>query len=232
MEMAQGRFFSPDFPPDTAAIIINEETEKVLEWDNAVGKKISIWGQFEYVVIGVLKDFHYELMHQAVMPMGLITYPFLPIGVRFPGMAAVKISGENPQETIRFREEQWNKLAHGIPFSFSFLDSDYQALYNNEIKTGNVFLLYSVLAILIASMGFFALSSYTESGFTALPNGLRFPFQYTFSDIGFAANWWSSDVLIQDKRYAWYRELGFEIKRDGFLKEFGIGVRCLKDGKP
>jgi uncharacterized protein (TIGR02145 family) len=68
-----------------------------------------------------------------------------------------------------------------------------------------------------------------ESGFKALPNGLRFPFQYTFSDIGFAANWWSSDILTQDRRYAWYRELGYEVKRDGFLKQFGIGVRCIRD---
>jgi uncharacterized protein (TIGR02145 family) len=68
-----------------------------------------------------------------------------------------------------------------------------------------------------------------SSGFTALPNGIRFPFEYTFSDIGFAANWWSSDEVIQDKRFAWYRELWTEIRRDGSLKIFGIGVRCIKD---
>jgi uncharacterized protein (TIGR02145 family) len=68
-----------------------------------------------------------------------------------------------------------------------------------------------------------------ETGFTALPNGLQFPFEYTFSDNGFAANWWSRDILEQDKRFAWYRELGNRIKRDGFLKEFGIGVRCIRD---
>lgn len=68
-----------------------------------------------------------------------------------------------------------------------------------------------------------------ETGFTALPNGLRFPFEYTFSDIGFAANWWSSDILEQDMRFAWYRELSNTVRRDGFLKEFGIGVRCKKD---
>ena len=68
-----------------------------------------------------------------------------------------------------------------------------------------------------------------ETGFTALPNGLRFPFEYTFSDIGFLANWWSSDMLEQDARFAWYRELGDKVRRDGFLKEIGIGVRCIRN---
>jgi len=73
------------------------------------------------------------------------------------------------------------------------------------------------------------LTATNETGFTALPNGFRFPFEYTFSDIGFTANWWSSDFLAQDDKFAWYRELGNEFRRDGFLKEFGLGVRCLRD---
>jgi putative ABC transport system permease protein len=160
MNMDQGRFFSSDFLSDSTAIIINEEAAKILGWNNPMGRKIKIWGQYDFEVIGVIKDFHYESMHQAVRPMGMITFSFSRFGNNYPRMAAVKIGGANPQETIRYIEEQWNSLAHGIPFRFSFMESDYQALYDNETKTGNVFLLYSILSILIASMGLFALSSY------------------------------------------------------------------------
>lgn len=158
MKMADGRFFSPEFLSDTTAIILNEEAAKVIGWNEPVGKKIRIWGHFDYQVIGIVKDFYYESMHQEIRPMALINFPFA--GFNYPSLAAVKIGGTEPQATIRYIENQWDKIANGIPFRYTFMDKTYQKLYDNETKTGTVFLIFSFLSIIIASMGLFALSSY------------------------------------------------------------------------
>jgi putative ABC transport system permease protein len=128
-------------------------------WDeDPIGKKIKIFGTYPYTVIGVVNDFHYESLHQTIRPMGMIRMP--GYFAQIPSVTSIKIAGEDPRATIAFIKEQWESMGTSLPLEFSFFDEDYQKLYQNEIKTGRVFLLFSILAITIASLGLFALSSY------------------------------------------------------------------------
>ena len=155
MEMADGRFFSTEFPSDSSAIIINENALKLLEWEEPIEKKMNLNGR-DYRIVGIIKDFHYESLHTEVRPMGMIMFP---TGWN-PNFISVKISGDQIPETFKYIEETWAERTNNYPFQYSFFDQEYQQLYENEQKTGNLFILFSIIAIFIASLGLFALSAF------------------------------------------------------------------------
>ncbi|MFC1555796.1 ABC transporter permease [candidate division KSB1 bacterium] len=160
LEMIKGRFFSGDFPSDSTAIIINETAAKLLDWKDPIGKIFTSLGH-SFHVIGVVKDFHYKSMHQIVRPMALLNLD-LKLGWSENYITA-RMNTENTPETIEFIQLSWQSFSGGKPFEFSFLDDDYDDLYNNERQTGRVFLIFSFLAIIIASLGLYGLTSFIAS---------------------------------------------------------------------
>jgi putative ABC transport system permease protein len=161
LEMVQGRFFSRDFPSDSCAAILNESAAKLIGWENPLGKKINNWSTTQGVfdVIGVVRDYHYESLHQEIRPMAL----FLIGGYyqRTPQYISVRMITDNVSETIEFVEKTWNGFAENMPFEYSFLDEDYENLYMNEMQTRKLFTIFSCLAIFIACLGLFGLASFT-----------------------------------------------------------------------
>jgi putative ABC transport system permease protein len=108
-----------------------------------------------FTVIGILKDFHYESLHQRIRPLAIFLNngqtSYLPIRMR-PG---------NISKTVSFIEDQWRKFVPGKPFEYYFLDEDFNKLYQSEQKTGQIFTSFSVLAIFIACLGLFGLTAFT-----------------------------------------------------------------------
>jgi putative ABC transport system permease protein len=158
MEMAEGRFFSPDFPTDTAAIVINENANKLIGWDDPIGKTLTFGGTYPYKVIGVIKDFHYESLHEVIRPMGLMMLPHR--WVSRPNYISIRVDGEEIRESIKYIEDTWTQFSSGLPLQYSFFDEEYQKLYDNEVRTGKLFMVFSILAIFIACLGLMALSAY------------------------------------------------------------------------
>lgn len=160
MDMAQGRFFSREFPTDSHAAILNEKASKLLGWDNPIGKKINNWSQERgnFTVIGVINDYHYESLHQEIRPQAL----FLIGGYydRIESYISVRLNTENVSETVKFVGSTWNAFAPGKPFEYSFLDRDYDNLYTNERQTRSLFSIFSLLAIFIACLGLFGLAAF------------------------------------------------------------------------
>jgi putative ABC transport system permease protein len=160
MEMAQGRFFSREFPTDSHAAILNEEAVKLLGWDNPIGKRINNWARERgnFTVIGVIKDYHYESLHQEIRPQAL----FLIGGYydRVESYISVRLNTENVSETVKFVGSTWNDFAPGKPFEYSFLDRDYDNLYRNEHQTRSLFSIFSFLTIFIACLGLFGLAAF------------------------------------------------------------------------
>ena len=160
LEMAQGRFFSKDFRTDSSAIIINEKAVELLGWNNPIGKKINNWSKNrgDFKVIGVVKDYHYESLHQQVRPMAL----FLSGGYykQTESYISVRFNTTNVSETIKYIENTWNSFAMNKPFEFSFLDEDYNNLYRNEKQIRKLFTIFSLLALFIACLGLFGLASF------------------------------------------------------------------------
>ncbi len=160
LELAQGRFFSRDFTSDTHAAVLNEKAVELLGWEDPIGKKINNWSRERgnFVVIGVIKDYNYESLHQEIRPQAL----FLSTGyfTRVESYISVRLNTEHIPETISRIEDTWKAFAPQVPFQYSFLDKDYDNLYINEKQTKKLFSLFSFLAIFIACLGLFGLASF------------------------------------------------------------------------
>ncbi len=158
IEIIQGRTFSPDFSTDsTRAFIINEAAAAQLGWrDDPIGKEF-IFGPnapFRPKVIGVVKDFHLKSLHTEIAP--------LVIGLnKEPVYMAIRISGNNLSNTLSFLAEKWPDVYPNDPFQYSFLDEDFDNLYQTEQLRGQVFGVFSILAIFIACLGLLGLASFT-----------------------------------------------------------------------
>lgn len=161
LEMAQGRFFLREFSTDSHAAILNEKAVKLLGWENPIGKKINNWSRNRgnFTVVGVIKDYHYESLHQEIRPQAL----FLSGGYyqNIESYISVRLNTENISETVKYVGSTWNDFAPGKPFEYSFLDEDYDNLYVNEKQTRKLFTIFSLFAIFIACLGLFGLASFS-----------------------------------------------------------------------
>ncbi|GAC1300549.1 MAG: ABC transporter permease [Mucilaginibacter sp.] len=158
MQMAAGRNFSKEFTTDTTNFIINEAAVQALGWktpQNALDKDLA-YGGVKGKVIGVVKDFHFESLHQKIIPL-LFALP----GQGFYNRLSVKIDGHNVQSAISTIQTTWQKYLPETPFDFTFLDSKFNQLYQSEQEQGRLFTIFSCIAIFIACLGLFGLSAFT-----------------------------------------------------------------------
>jgi len=159
MEIVDGRGFSLDFD-DSLSCIINEEMAKFLKWTDPVGRRIGIQSGPEptdltnYTVVGVLKDFHFATIRHKLEPL-FIVYNAQNSSI------AVKINTDDIQKTIAYVEETWKTVNPGTTFEYNFLDEQFANLYRNEKAFATMFTHFTVLAIIIAGLGLFALSAFT-----------------------------------------------------------------------
>ncbi len=162
LEMVAGRYFSKEIATDaTSAVVINEAAVKKLGLSDPIGKRFykefggAKKGEF-VTIIGVVKDFHFHSLHHEIHPMVI-----RPLTGTRGNYTSIKIHPENIKGTLSTIEKTWKKFSGGQPFEYSFLDDDFNSLYKKEQKTGQIFAMFSVLAILIACLGLFGLASFT-----------------------------------------------------------------------
>ncbi len=160
LKMVKGRFFSKEFQSDSSAVILNQKAADLLGWDNPIGKKINNFGKNKCVfhVIGVVNNFNYESLHQEIRPMALF---YMGGYYKYDeNYISIRVKTGNLSETIKFVESKWNEFSQGAPFEYSFLNDDFNSLYNNEMQTEHLFMVFSLLAIFIACLGLLGLASY------------------------------------------------------------------------
>lgn len=158
MKMAAGRNFSKAFSTDTNNFIVNEAAVRSLGWktpQNAVGKDIK-YGDVSGKVIGIVKDFHFESLHQTITPLLFR----LPANNGYSVMS-VKVNSRNVQTAVSSLQATWHKYLPDTPFDFTFLDDKFRQLYNSEQQQGCLFTIFSCVAIFIACLGLFGLSAFT-----------------------------------------------------------------------
>ena len=158
MQIIKGRNFSRDFGSDSTATIINETAAKLLGFNDPLGKKLykstDAQGHTQsFTVIGVVKDFNFETLHQDVGPL-----VFLLGGGA--GFGAFKINASESSLLIAQIQSKWKSLSSGLPFSYRFLDDSFDEMYRAEQRAGKVALIFSVLAIFIACLGLFGLATF------------------------------------------------------------------------
>ncbi|MFC2107155.1 ABC transporter permease [Bacteroidota bacterium] len=162
LNMIEGRFFSDEFSTDTAGIVINESAIDLFNWtkEEAIGQRLNDWSDPRnyFHVIGVVEDFYYESKHNKIQPMGFV---YKSIWYRYgPGLIPIRLKPGNIEEMLQSLEQLWDEYSAEIPFSYSFLDKNYDALYDNEMMTRKLFMIFSFLAIFIACLGLLGLASF------------------------------------------------------------------------
>jgi putative ABC transport system permease protein len=153
--VAQGRNFSKDFPSDSSAVLINEAAVGQLGWSglNPLGRSIVRSGQKEYKVVGVISDFHYASLKQKIAPLMML------LGKNYGGLI-IKLKTGDIKLYIDDLKKKWSSYHPDGAFTYQFLDEHFASLYAAEQRTGQIFTSFTIIAILIASLGLFGLAAF------------------------------------------------------------------------
>lgn len=158
INLVAGRDFDINLASDsTEAFILNEAAVKAVGWagpEAAIGKEFRYGGRSGRV-IGVTNDFNFESLHQSIAPI-----VFLIPQNRIRNVA-VKVRGNMRTETLDYLEEQWAILRPGFPFTYYFVEENFDQQYASEERLGHIFGYFSLLAVIIAALGLFGLASFT-----------------------------------------------------------------------
>ncbi len=216
MQMAAGRNFSPAFLTDSAAMIINESAAKAFGWGtNAIGQRITRDNSerghnFVYTVIGVVKDFHFRSLHEAITPLLMTLNPEQGL--------IVKVNPTDIAGLLVLMKQQWATFGMEEPFEYAFMDELYSKTYAAEQKTGRILNLFAILTIFVACLGLFGLATYTAEQRTK-EIGIRKVLGASVSQvsamlakefiklvliaclIAFPLAWWAMNKWLQDFAY-------------------------------
>jgi putative ABC transport system permease protein len=167
LELKEGRFFSKEFSTDSLSIVLNEKAVSALGLKGAIiGTRLTTTdpnfnlrpdSPYVYTVVGVVKDFHFQTLHQAIAPL------ILSNSAKFgdqTGITSVRIKGDDFSTAIKAIERTWKNFVPQRPFHYKFLDQTLAAQYKAEQTVQRVFTVFSVLAIFIACIGLLGLAAY------------------------------------------------------------------------
>src|SRR6185437_4613947 len=157
LKIIAGRIFSRSFGSDDSAVIFNRKAVEQLGFNNpeeALNKRIDFWGG-KYLIVGVTENFHQQSLQDAYEPLILRLIPAVT------GYLSVKTNGADAGKTINVVKGEWNKFFPGNTFDYFFLDEHFNDQYKADQRFGQVFGLFTGLAILVACMGLFGLASFT-----------------------------------------------------------------------
>jgi len=163
IEIAKGRNFSITMQTDfSEAVMINETTAKKLGWNDPLGKSIFMRGRgadgqpadIQRKIIGVVKDFHTLSLHKKIESLVIFN------NQSGFSVIAIKLSGGTISETISKLRKKWESLFPNQPFDYAFLDESFDDLYKSEEQMNEIFIAFSLLAILISCLGLFGLAAY------------------------------------------------------------------------
>lgn len=135
--------------------IINESLAKKLGWTPQQSLNKTIDKGAAGPVVGVVKDFNFNSLHEPIGPLVIL------LGRNFSRTFMVRINGNNMQSTLGRLEMIWKQRIADRPFTYHFLDEDYNKLYQAEQRTSTLFAVAAGLAILLACLGLFGLAAFT-----------------------------------------------------------------------
>lgn len=155
MQMAAGREFSKEFATDSGAFILNEEAVAKTGYKDPIGKPFKLWNQ-QGIIIGVVKDFHFNSLYVPVNPF--VMY----FGERENGgKILIKTQPGKIKEALASLEMLSRELNPKFPFTYQFSDEEYNNLYRSENIIGRLANWFALLGILISSLGLLGLTIFT-----------------------------------------------------------------------
>lgn len=154
LRVVQGRSFSETYNTDLdEAVIVNEAAVRRFGWTDPLGKTISM-GATPRRVVGVMEDFHYKSLRDEMVP--LVIKP-TDKASRF---IAVRLNAGDIPSAVKQVEAAWNESIPHLPFTYSFLDESFDALYKTELRFSILVTVFSLLAVVIACLGLLGLSAF------------------------------------------------------------------------
>ena len=157
IKLLAGRDFSESYPSDSSGFVINESAQKLIGYKDAIGKPLTFWGKTGNI-IGVAKDFHFASLHDPIKP--LILY----MGENKDwGNILVRIDKGKTRVALDGLGKIYKSFNPGVPFTYSFTDTDYNKLYQGEQLLNKLSAYFSFLAIFISCLGLLGLTMFSAA---------------------------------------------------------------------
>jgi putative ABC transport system permease protein len=155
VEFVEGRNFSYNFSSDSlGAVIFNEKAIRNFEIENPLEKTMNSMDGPQTPIIGVVKNFHFKSLHHELEPLGIFMG-----NIDWSPTCLVKVNGNIP-EIMKKVEGVMSELSPGVPFNFRYLEDRLASVYKKEERLAKSFMYFTIIAILIACLGLFAMASY------------------------------------------------------------------------
>jgi putative ABC transport system permease protein len=163
ISVSRGRNFSEDYKTDYDGVIINESTARLMGYKNPLDKNLYIPKDFhaaqsaentlKFHVVGVIKDFNFNSLREPVSPLVFLLGPA-------PNNIAIRVHTADLPGLMAKLNKVWLSMAPAQPFESSFMDDDFNHIYDAEQRIGSIFINFAVLAIFIACLGLFGLVTF------------------------------------------------------------------------
>ncbi len=152
IKLKEGRLPSLENRDTLAEVVLNEAAVQQLHLSQPIGQLVT--GQVKGRVVGVIEDFNYATLHSAIDPVIMYSYP---PNFRF---VSVKFVGDEIQNNLTALEKRWQELYPGYPLEYFFLDDKIKQLYGAEFQLSKAYTSFSIIAVIIASIGLIGLTTY------------------------------------------------------------------------
>lgn len=159
IELAEGRFFDPDLQTDQEASILNESAVRNYRLDDPFATRIVSPGLGNRIipVIGIVNDYHFESLHNNIAPSILL---FKDDETNW-GYISIRIEPGMTRRVVEQTEHLWHSFASSSPMLYFFMDEDFERFYREERQNAQLSVLFTILAIIIASMGLYGLTAFS-----------------------------------------------------------------------
>ncbi|NRB46126.1 MAG: ABC transporter permease [Saprospiraceae bacterium] len=154
MQLQQGRTFDTAFGADSITYLINEEFQQYMGIENPIGEKVTLYGRDVGTIIGVVEDFHMSSLYNEIEPLIMLLRPNNTFRL------FLRTEAGKTKEAIAGLEAVYKAFSPDVPFTYLFLDEQYQATYENELVVGRLSIALTALAVLIACLGLLGLATF------------------------------------------------------------------------
>ncbi|MGK7394524.1 MAG: ABC transporter permease [Candidatus Cyclobacteriaceae bacterium M3_2C_046] len=152
LKMKAGRFFDEAYPADSAKIIFNEAAIKAMGLEDPVGQVVRLWDETDLEIIGVVKDFHFQSLHEPVNPLFFLLEPTGAWNIM------VSLDGSHTRETLVSLKEFYQAYNPGFVFDYEFMDENYARMYSAEQRVSILSKYFAGFAVMISCLGLLGLS--------------------------------------------------------------------------
>ena len=157
LQLKDGRDFSKSFSTDSSAFLVNEEAIRIIGYKDPVGKSLT-WGNHKGTIVGVLKDFHFNSLHQPIEPF------IARLSDKWAwGTILVRVDAGKTQKVLAGLEKITKSVNPGFPFTYQFSDKEFENLYKSEQVVSKLSNYFAFLAVFISCLGLFGLATFTAA---------------------------------------------------------------------